>query len=118
MLRMSSQIIFPAEGRTGKPVLSKKIVKIRVEEYDAKSALTTEDDQQAELSDRRADLEFLRQANLGPRGELHTKSNKKNGILFDSVYDLTHVCPQTRRMTCTMGIMMLQFTIGDINNVK
>ncbi|XP_055607537.1 uncharacterized protein LOC129755166 [Uranotaenia lowii] len=131
-----------------KPICSKKIVKIFVEEDDANSVLTTEEDDcispgyHASLpmevhGSCYSNMQIITPASYSKLScpavivtqnsfDMETfsfhvasyiceKNDKKYGILFDSAYELTHVCPLTDTITCTM---VLQFTASDANIVK
>ncbi|XP_058811749.1 uncharacterized protein LOC131676608 [Topomyia yanbarensis] len=136
------------EVKPERPACSKKIVKIFVEEDDANSVLTTEDDDcispgyHASLpmevhGSCYSNMQIVTPASYS---KLHcpavvvtqnsfdmetfsfhvanyicSKSDKKYGILFDSAYELTHVCPLMETITCTM---VLQFTASDTSKVK
>ncbi|XP_053689538.1 uncharacterized protein LOC128738436 [Sabethes cyaneus] len=136
------------ELKPEKPACSKKIVKIYVEEDDANSVLTTEDDDcispgyHASLpmevhGSCYSNMQIITPASFSKLNcpavvvtqnsfDLETfsfhvanhicaKNGKKYGILFDSAYELTHVCPLTETITCTM---VLQFTASDANKLK
>ncbi|KFB36471.1 AGAP004062-PA-like protein [Anopheles sinensis] len=126
------------------PTCTKKIVKIYVEEDDANSVVTTEEDDcispgyHASLpmevhGSCYSNMQIISQASYN---KLHcpavivtqnsfdmemfsfhvanhvcTKEGKKYGILLDSAYELTHVCPLTETITCTM---VLQFTVNNM----
>uniref|UniRef100_A0A182IQT7 DDB1- and CUL4-associated factor 15 WD40 repeat-containing domain-containing protein n=1 Tax=Anopheles atroparvus TaxID=41427 RepID=A0A182IQT7_ANOAO len=128
------------------PTCTKKIVKIYVEEDDANSVVTTEEDDcispgyHASLpmevhGSCYSNMQIISQASYN---KLHcpavivtqnsfdmemfsfhvanhvcTKEGKKYGILLDSAYELTHVCPLTETITCTM---VLQFTVNNMDN--
>lgn len=131
-----------------KPACTKKIVKIFVEEDDANSVLTTEEDDcispgyHASLpmevhGSCYANMQIISPASYQKlncpavvvtqnsfdmeafsfhvANHICAKHGKKYGILFDSAYELTHVCPLTETITCTM---VLQFTASDANKVK
>ncbi|XP_055617132.1 uncharacterized protein LOC129762672 [Toxorhynchites rutilus septentrionalis] len=130
------------------PVCSKKIVKIFVEEDDANSVVTTEEDDcispgyHASLpmevhGSCYSNMQIISQASFNKlncpavvvtqnsfdmemfsfhvASYICSKNEKKYGILFDSAYELTHVCPLTETITCTM---VLQFTASDTNKLK
>ncbi|XP_058463130.1 uncharacterized protein LOC131437654 [Malaya genurostris] len=136
------------ELKPERPVCSKKIVKIYVEEDDANSVLTTEDDDcispgyhaslpmevhgscysnmqivtPASYSKLNCPAVVVTQNSFDMEtfsfhvaNYICTKNDKKYGILFDSAYELTHVCPLTETITCTM---VLQFTASDTNKLK
>ncbi|XP_055525747.1 uncharacterized protein LOC129718735 [Wyeomyia smithii] len=136
------------ELKPEKPACSKKIVKIYVEEDDANSVLTTEDDDcispgyhtslpmevhgscysnmqiitPASFSKLNCPAVVVTQNSFDMEtfsfhvaNHICTKNGKKYGILFDSAYELTHVCPLTETITCTM---VLQFTASDTNKLK
>ncbi|EAT42239.1 AAEL006208-PA, partial [Aedes aegypti] len=131
-----------------KPTCTKKIVKIFVEEDDANSVLTTEEDDcispgyHASLpmevhGSCYANMQIVSPASYQKlncpavvvtqnsfdmeafsfhvANYICAKHDKKYGILFDSAYELTHVCPLTETITCTM---VLQFTASDASKVK
>lgn len=131
-----------------KPACTKKIVKIFVEEDDANSVLTTEEDDcispgyHASLpmevhGSCYANMQIISPASYQKlncpavvvtqnsfdmeafsfhvANYICAKHAKKYGILFDSAYELTHVCPLTETITCTM---VLQFTASDASKVK
>lgn len=131
-----------------KPICSKKIVKIFVEEDDANSVVTTEEDDcispgyhtslpmevhgscystmqiispasfqklhcpAVVVTQNSFDMETF---SFHVANHICAKSDKKYGILFDSAYELTHVCPLTETVTCTM---VLQFTASDTNKAS
>ncbi|XP_019541474.3 uncharacterized protein LOC109412287 [Aedes albopictus] len=131
-----------------KPTCTKKIVKIFVEEDDANSVLTTEEDDcispgyhaslpmevhgscyanmqivspssyqklncpAVVVTQNSFDMEAF---SFHVANHICAKHDKKYGILFDSAYELTHVCPLTETITCTM---VLQFTASDASKVK
>ncbi|XP_062534995.1 uncharacterized protein LOC134204184 [Armigeres subalbatus] len=131
-----------------KPTCTKKIVKIFVEEDDANSVLTTEEDDcispgyhtslpmevhgacyanmqivsQASYQKLNCPAVIVTQNSFDMEAfSFHvanyfcSKHDKKYGILFDSAYELTHVCPLTDTITCTM---VLQFTASDTSKAK
>ncbi|XP_065079248.1 uncharacterized protein LOC135702160 [Ochlerotatus camptorhynchus] len=137
------------EAKSGKkPACTKKIIKIFVEEDDANSVLTTEEDDcispgyhaslpmevhgscyanmqiispssyqklncpAVVVTQNSFDMEAF---SFHVANYICAKHDKKYGILFDSAYELTHVCPLTETITCTM---VLQFTASDASKVK
>ncbi|XP_050087614.1 uncharacterized protein LOC126572392 [Anopheles aquasalis] len=131
-----------------RPTCSKKIVKIYVEEDDANSVVTTEEDDcispgyhtslpmevhgscysnmqiisQASYSKLNCAAVVVTQNSFDMEtfsfhvaNHICTQDSKKYGILLDSAYELTHVCPLTATITCTM---VLQFTANDVNSSK
>uniref|UniRef100_A0A182NG50 DDB1- and CUL4-associated factor 15 WD40 repeat-containing domain-containing protein n=1 Tax=Anopheles dirus TaxID=7168 RepID=A0A182NG50_9DIPT len=130
------------------PTCTKKIVKIYVEEDDANSVVTTEDDDcispgyHASLpmevhGSCYSNMQIISQASFNKlncpavvvtqnsfdmemfsfhvANYICTQDSKKYGILLDSAYELTHVCPLTETITCTT---VLQFTANDIGHCK
>ncbi|XP_039445838.1 uncharacterized protein LOC120425387 [Culex pipiens pallens] len=138
----------PVQVKPEKPICSKKIVKIFVEEDDANSVVTTEEDDcispgyhtslpmevhgscystmqiispasfqklhcpAVVVTQNSFDMETF---SFHVANHICAKSDKKYGILFDSAYELTHVCPLTETVTCTM---VLQFTASDTNKAS
>uniref|UniRef100_A0A182QML9 DDB1- and CUL4-associated factor 15 WD40 repeat-containing domain-containing protein n=1 Tax=Anopheles farauti TaxID=69004 RepID=A0A182QML9_9DIPT len=130
------------------PTCTKKIVKIYVEEDDANSVVTTEDDDcispgyHASLpmevhGSCYSNMQIISQASFNKlncpavivtqnsfdmemfsfhvANYICAQESKKYGILLDSAYELTHVCPLTETITCTT---VLQFTANDIGHCK
>ncbi|XP_040159586.1 uncharacterized protein LOC120898176 [Anopheles arabiensis] len=130
------------------PTCTKRIVKIFVEEDDANSVVTMEDDDcispgyHASLpmevhGSCYSKMQIISQASFNKLNcpavvvtqnsfdmemfSFHVanyiceQNGKKYGILLDSAYELTHVCPLTETITCTT---VLQFTANDIGTSK
>ncbi|XP_053680898.1 uncharacterized protein LOC128731779 [Anopheles nili] len=146
--RSANDVTLPTDSTkpAEQPTCTKKIVKIYVEEDDANSVVTTEEDDcispgyHASLpmevhGSCYSNMQIISQASFN---KLHcpavvvtqnsfdmetfsfhvanyicAQDGKKYGILLDSAYELTHVCPLTKTITCTT---VLQFTANDIGN--
>ncbi|XP_050068332.1 uncharacterized protein LOC126556847 [Anopheles maculipalpis] len=137
-----------SKSATEMPTCTKRIVKIFVEEDDANSVVTMEDDDcispgyHASLpmevhGSCYSKMQIISQASFNKlncpavvvtqnsfdmevfsfhvANHICAQESKKYGILLDSAYELTHVCPLTETITCTT---VLQFTANDIGNAK
>uniref|UniRef100_A0A182JVS0 DDB1- and CUL4-associated factor 15 WD40 repeat-containing domain-containing protein n=1 Tax=Anopheles christyi TaxID=43041 RepID=A0A182JVS0_9DIPT len=136
----------PSKQAAEIPTCTKRIVKIFVEEDDANSVVTMEDDDcispgyHASLpmevhGSCYSKMQIISQASFNKlncpavvvtqnsfdmemfsfhvANYICAQNNKKYGILLDSAYELTHVCPLTDTITCTT---VLQFTANDVGN--
>ncbi|XP_058057363.1 uncharacterized protein LOC131208582 [Anopheles bellator] len=147
--RAASEISLTVNPKASeRPTCSKKIVKIYVEEDDANSVVTMEDDDcispgyhtslpmevhgscysnmqiisQASYSKLNCAAVIVTQNSFDMEmfsvhvaNHICTQDSKKYDFLLDSAYELTHVCPLTETITCTM---VLQFTANDVDSSK